>query len=190
MLILVQLITAVIGLYSLCLIAWLILSMLISFNVVNRQQRAVMLSMYYLNRLCGPPLRHIRRYLPNTGQIDIAPIVLLLLLGFAQDVLVCLVLGQNPLLAVVRLLASLIQFYIYALIIQMVISLLISFGIINRFQPVVSAINYTLERLTEPALAPIRRILPPIGMIDFSPMVLILVLGFLKNAMFNAMFHL
>lgn len=188
MLSLVALINTLIGLYSLCVIAWLILTTLISFNVVNRTQRVVMVSMYYLNRLCGPPMRHIRKFLPNTGQIDFAPIVLLLLLDFARTLLITLAMGQSPVIAVVFLIARVIELFIYCLIAQMIVSLLIAFNIVNRYQPFVSAVSYSLEQLTEPALAPIRKILPPFGVLDLAPLALILALGFLKNMLFNMAF--
>ncbi|MBY0406435.1 MAG: YggT family protein [Rickettsiales bacterium] len=190
MLILVQIISLLLSAYSLCVVAWLILTTLLSFNVVNRTQRLVMLSMYYLNRLCGPPLRQIRRLLPNTGQIDLSPIVLLLLIGFAQDFVVVLALGQNPLFALVALVARILQIIIYCLIAQMVVSMLIAFNIVNRQQPVVSAIYYALEQLMEPLTDPIRRIIPPAGPIDLAPLALILLLGFCKNALTQMLFQL
>ena len=190
MLILAQIISTALSLYGLCVIAWLILTTLVSFKIINRTQPIVMRATYYLNRLCGPPLRHIRRIMPKTGQLDLSPIVLLLLLTFAQDFILLLGAGQNPLFAVINLIAGIIQLFIYALIAQIVLSLLITFNIINRHQPFVSAIYYALEQLVEPALAPIRRVLPTFGNIDLSPMVLIFALGFLKKMMFQLMFHL
>jgi YggT family protein len=44
-----------------------------------------------------------------------------------------------------------------------------------------SAVAVTLERLTEPALAPIRQVLPPVGGLDLSPMVLLIALRFLRR---------
>ena len=178
------------GVYSLCIIAWLILTTLISFNMVNRQNRAVMLSTYYMNRLVGPPIRHLRRFLPNTGQLDIAPIVLLLLVGFGQELIAVVASGHNPLLAVIHFAAEIIQFIIYALIAQMVVSLLINFGIVNRHQRVVAAIDYALTSLCEPILAPARRFIPPLGTFDLAPLILIIVLGFVKNALLRLMFQL
>ena len=185
-----SLLILLLSLYSLCVIAWLIMSMLISFGMANRQNRAVMLATYYLNRLVGPPLRHLRRYLPDTGQIDFAPIALLLLIGFAQDLVAVIATGHNPMLAVIKFAAELIQLTIYALIAQMVVSLLIALNVVNRHQRVVAAIAYTLDRLCEPLLAPARRMLPPLGMLDLAPLVFIIVLGFIKNGLLGLMFQL
>lgn len=185
-----SLLILLLGVYSLCVLAWLILTTLLAFNMMNRQNRAVMLATYYLNRLVGPPLRYLRRYLPDTGAIDIAPIALLLLLGFGQELVAVIASGHNPLLAVIHFVAEIIQFVIYMLIAQMVVSLLIAFGIVNRHQRVVAAIEYALERLCEPMLAPARRMLPPIGAFDIAPLVFIIALGFIQNALLRLMFQL
>jgi YggT family protein len=81
---------------------------------------------------------------------------------------------------VVWLISTVIQLYIYVLIVQVIISWLIAFNVINtrnRFVYMVADVAY---KLTEPALRPIRRILPNFGGIDLSPVVLILLLYFIK----------
>ena len=83
----IDLIATLIQLYTYAVIAWLVLSMLISFKIVNRQQQFVMSAMYALNRLCGPALWRIRKMLPDLGTLDIAPIILIVLLGFARNAL-------------------------------------------------------------------------------------------------------
>lgn len=82
---------------------------------------------------------------------------------------------MNP---VVYLLITLIDLYGWAVIIWAVLGLLIYFRIINAYQPFVRTVNRTLDRLIEPALRPIRRILPPAGGIDVSPIILIVLLNF------------
>ena len=79
------------------------------------------------------------------------------------------------------LINTVIQIYIFILIVQVVMSWLIAFNVVNtrnRFVFMVADISY---KLTEPALRPIRRILPAFGGIDLSPVVLILLLGFLQR---------
>lgn len=185
-----QLLSLLIGLYGVCVIAWIILTTLLAFNMVNRSQRAVMLSMYALNRLCGPALRRLRRWMPGTGRLDLAPVALLLLLDFAQNLVMTLALGQNPLFAVIGFIATLIQLFIYCLIAQIVLSLLLSFGIVNRYQPFVAALAEALDRLCEPALAPIRRLIPPLPVFDISPLLLLLALGLVRNALLNTLYGL
>lgn len=81
------LLMTVIDLYIWVLIAGAILSWLIAFNVVNTQNRFVYSVGDFLYRITEPALRPIRRYLPNLGGIDVSPLVLILLLLFAQQVL-------------------------------------------------------------------------------------------------------
>lgn len=81
------LLMTVIDLYIWVLIAGAVLSWLIAFNIVNTQNRFVYSVGDFLYRVTEPALRPIRRYLPNLGGIDVSPLVLILLLLFAQQVL-------------------------------------------------------------------------------------------------------
>lgn len=83
---------------------------------------------------------------------------------------------------IVYLLSSLISLLSFVLLVYVILSLLISFNILNRHQPLVSRVYYALERLLEPLLSPIRRTLPDLGGIDISPVILILLLNFLEYA--------
>jgi YggT family protein len=62
------------------------------------------------------------------------------------------------------------------LIIWFIIGLLFSFNVIGRDNTFMLAVNDALSRLFEPVLAPIRRVMPDTGAIDFSPMVLMLII--------------
>lgn len=83
----IELISSVIQIINLLLIIWIVLSWLISFNIVNRNQPLVYRVNYALSRLFEPVLRPIRRFMPDLGEIDISPIVLFLLLHFLQRAL-------------------------------------------------------------------------------------------------------
>jgi YggT family protein len=87
--------------------------------------------------------------------------------------------------AFLRLLDTVITIYIWLLIAQAVLSWLVAFGIVNRYNRFVTLIGDFLWRVTEPLLRPIRRILPDLGGIDISPVVLILLLWFLRDLMFE-----
>jgi YggT family protein len=63
---------------------------------------------------------------------------------------------------------------------SVIMSWLIAFNIVNAHNPTVRQVRYALHRLTEPVLGPIRRILPDLGGIDISPIILLLVLEFLR----------
>ena len=84
---LVLLIDTIIGLYIWLLIGSAVLSWLVVFNVVNTRNRAVIAIGDFLYRVTEPALRPIRRILPHFGGIDISPVVLILLLIFAQNLL-------------------------------------------------------------------------------------------------------
>ena len=88
-------------------------------------------------------------------------------------------------LAFIRLVDTVITIYIWLLIAQAVLSWLVAFGIVNRHNRVVATVGDFLWRITEPVLRPIRRILPDLGGIDVSPVILILLLYFLRNLMFE-----
>jgi YggT family protein len=75
----------------------------------------------------------------------------------------------------------LLQLYIYILIAAAVMSWLIAFNVVNPRSPVVMAIGDFLYRVTEPALRPIRNILPNLGGIDISPVILILIIVFIQS---------
>jgi YggT family protein len=83
--------------------------------------------------------------------------------------------------AVLNLILLVIRLYIWLLIAQAILSWLLAFGVINRHNRAVAVIGDFLYRITEPALRPIRSILPNFGGIDISPIILILILYFLSD---------
>ena len=87
--------------------------------------------------------------------------------------------------AFLNLVSTVITIYVWLLIAQAIMSWLLAFGVINRYNRAVNMIGDMLWRLTEPALRPIRRFLPDLGGIDVSPVVLILLLYFIRNLMFE-----
>jgi YggT family protein len=87
MLSLIRLIDAVIDIYVFMLIASVIMSWLVAFNVINTRNQFVYTIGNFLHRITEPALGPIRRIVPNLGGIDISPVVLILLLWFAQMLL-------------------------------------------------------------------------------------------------------
>ena len=82
---------------------------------------------------------------------------------------------------VADLINTVIQLYIYVLIAAAVLSWLLAFGIVNRHNPVVNGIGRFCYALTEPVLRPIRRIVPLIGGVDLSALIVILVLWLVQR---------
>jgi YggT family protein len=76
------LILTIINIYFWIILAMVVLSWLVAFNVVNRSNPYVRQIGYALERLTEPLLRPIRRFLPDLGGIDLSPIVLLIAMQF------------------------------------------------------------------------------------------------------------
>tara|TARA_B100001741_G_scaffold27015_1_gene19475 strand:- start:376 stop:669 length:294 start_codon:yes stop_codon:yes gene_type:complete len=74
----------ILKLYSYVVIANVIISWLIAFNVLNTQNRFVYSILELTYRLTDPILNYIRRFLPNLGSLDISPVILLLLIWFIE----------------------------------------------------------------------------------------------------------
>jgi len=74
----------ILKLYSYVVIANVIVSWLIAFNILNTQNRFVYSILELSYRLTDPILNKIRRFLPNFGSLDISPIILLLLIWFIE----------------------------------------------------------------------------------------------------------
>ena len=88
-------------------------------------------------------------------------------------------------LASLNLFNNIVGFFIWAIILSALMSWLIGFNILNINNKLIYIIADFLNRLTEPFLRPIRRILPYLGGIDLSPVILILLLIFLKDLVNN-----
>ncbi len=78
-----------------------------------------------------------------------------------------------------------VDLYIWLIIIGAILSWLVTFKVVNTSNKAIYLIGDFLYRITEPALRPIRRILPSMGGIDLSPVVLILGLIFLQMVLGN-----
>jgi YggT family protein len=74
----------ILKLYSYVVIANVVVSWLIAFNILNTQNRFVYSILELSYRLTDPILNRIRRFLPNLGSLDISPIILLLLIWFIE----------------------------------------------------------------------------------------------------------
>ena len=73
-----------------------------------------------------------------------------------------------------------IEIYTWILIASEILSWLVAFNVVNTRNQVVFMIGSVIERMTEPVLRPIRNFLPNLGGLDLSPLVLLLLLNFLK----------
>tara|TARA_Y100001960_G_scaffold44031_1_gene43763 strand:+ start:177 stop:467 length:291 start_codon:yes stop_codon:yes gene_type:complete len=83
------------------------------------------------------------------------------------------------------LLDSIITIYLWIIIINAILSWLVAFNILNTQNRFVFSVLNTTYKLTDPALNKIRRFIPTFGSIDISPVILILLLMFLRNLIFE-----
>lgn len=86
----------------------------------------------------------------------------------------------GPLITVAGIALEILKWMV---IIQAIMSWLVAFGVINTRNRLVYLIGDFLYRLTEPLLRPIRRVLPDLGGIDLSPVVLLLAIVFAQNVL-------
>lgn len=82
--------------------------------------------------------------------------------------------------AIFWLITNVLGLLIWAIIIAAVLSMLVGFGVVNPRNQIVYTVGDFLNRLTEPMLRPIRRVVPYLGNIDISPVIAILILSALK----------
>jgi YggT family protein len=87
--------------------------------------------------------------------------------------------------SVLILLDSVVTIYIWILIINALLSWLIAFNVLNTSNRLVYSLLDISYKITDPLLRPIRNFLPNLGNIDISPVVLILLLMFLRNLIFE-----
>lgn len=92
-----------------------------------------------------------------------------------------------PLFQVIDIALSL---YSWVIILSAILSWLVAFNVINTSNQFVYQIGNILYRLTEPALRPIRQVLPNLGGIDLSPIVLLLAIIFIRSALDQLRFQL
>ncbi len=83
----IELISMGIGLVEMALFIWIIMSLLIQFDVVNAHQPLIARVNDFLQRVLNPLLAPIRRYVPTVGGFDLSPIVLILALRFIDSAL-------------------------------------------------------------------------------------------------------
>ena len=88
-------------------------------------------------------------------------------------------------LSLLQLIDTVINLYIWALLIFIVLSWLVQFKVINSNNRAVYLVMAFLYRIAEPVLRPIRNLLPNLGGLDISPILLVLALTFGRNLLFE-----
>ncbi len=88
-------------------------------------------------------------------------------------------------MSLARLIDSVIDIYTWVVIASAIMSWLVGFGVVNTRNQFIRWIVDFLYRITEPALRPIRRIMPNLGGVDISPVILLLGLFFVRSLLWE-----
>jgi len=89
----------------------------------------------------------------------------------------------------IEILSIVLQLVVWIIIVQIVLSWLLVFNVINTSNEFVRQFIYSLNKITEPIYRPIRRVLPDFGMIDLSPMIVLLVIFILQNSILPRLYY-
>jgi len=90
--------------------------------------------------------------------------------------------------ALYQIISILLNVLWWIIIVQAIMSWLIAFNVINTHNDFVRSIWIALDRLTQPLYRPIRRLMPDLGALDLSPMVVLLIIIILQQAILPAVF--
>ena len=129
----------------------------------------------FLVKITAPLLKPLRALLPKTGNLDLASLLLALALTIAKFFLKLFITGQSANIAgiVVFSLADLLSVILTILLWAMIIRVILSWVNPDPGQPVVRL----LIQITEPIMAPARRLIPPIGGLDLSPIAVFILIS-------------
>lgn len=132
----------------------------------------------FLVLITNPPLRPLRSLIPGYRGLDFAALLLAFTLQFLELLLIIVLLNRSPeigsllMMALLELLKLLINIYLWSVIIQAVMSWFNP----DPYHPAARL----LAQLTAPLLRPVRRLIPPLGGIDLSPMLIVVALVFIS----------
>lgn len=82
-----RLIDTLVNLYILCLVAAVVMSWLVNFDILNRQSNFVARASEFLTRVTEPILNPIRRVIPNIAGVDISPVIAILAINYLRDLM-------------------------------------------------------------------------------------------------------
>ena len=85
---LIILIDQIVNLYIWTMLAYIIITWLIAFRIINPWQPIVRMAMDFLGRIHEPLMSRVRRFLPDLGGIDLSPIILLLAAQFLRNLVI------------------------------------------------------------------------------------------------------
>ncbi len=129
----------------------------------------------FLVKITNPPIKPLRRIIPGYLGIDWPSIILLFFLQGLEIIMIALVSNGHipaPPGLIVLIIANLLKTVIYVHMFIIIIQIVISWVNPGAYNP----ITVIMYQLSEPILKPARRLIPPAGGFDFSPMIAIIVM--------------
>lgn len=177
---LAQIFNTIAGLYLLFVVARFLLQ-LAKADFYNPISQAVF-------RATDPVVRIFRSFIPGFRGIDFSSLILAFIVQFiAISVTILLYGGAIPSVgfiitwSFIGVLNFIILFYYYALIASIVMSFVMMFS--GNMNP--HPILLLVWQITEPIMAPFRRVIPPMGGLDFSPIFIFLIIGLIRNFIYQ-----
>ena len=177
---LAQIFSTIAGLYLLFVVARFLLQ-LAKADFYNPISQAVF-------RATDPVVRIFRSFIPGYRGIDFSSLILAFIVQFiAISVTILLYGGAIPSVgfiitwSFIGVLNFIILFYYYALIASIVMSFVMMFS--GNMNP--HPILLLVWQITEPIMAPFRRVIPPMGGLDFSPIFIFLIIGLIRNFIYQ-----
>ncbi len=138
-------------------------------------------------KLTQPPLALLRRFVPGLFGIDLSAVVLLIALGLVKFYALSFLGGGALTLsgALVAVIANILNVTIWVFIVAIFAQAIMSWFSMHPQHPVA----HLLDDITRPVLSPIRRVLPVAGGLDFSSIVALVGLTFLRKLLVNPMLY-
>ena len=176
-----QIFNTIAGLYLLFVVARFLLQ-LAKADFYNPISQAVF-------KITDPMVKVFRSFIPGYRGIDFSSLILAFFVQFAAISLTILLYGGSlPSISFivtwsfVGVLNFIILFYYYALIASIVMSFIMMFSGNMNPHPILSLV----WQITEPIMSPVRKVIPPMGGLDFSPIFIFLVIGLIRNFIYQS----
>ncbi len=129
----------------------------------------------FIVTLTNPALRPLRRVIPGYHGIDVSAVLLMLVLQVLELLIISLLYGRSPSVPGLLVLATgkLLQMTVYVFMIAVFVRIIIAWVNPHLYNPMTSL----LRSLTDFMMQPARKFIPPVGVLDLSPIVVFLILG-------------
>ncbi len=132
----------------------------------------------FIVKATGPVLKPLRKVIPGFGGIDFSSLVLAWIIKSVELFLILLISGKGVMLAypILQAIPGLLELVLNIFLFSILIIVILSWVSPGGYNPAIGL----LQSLTEPVMRPVRRMLPPMGGLDLSPMAVMIALVLLK----------